>query len=71
MRLPFSHQISFEKPDPLGGGLREEIKAEQEESDAISLEEGLDEKSLSQYWQGVEQDVKEDPSWFRFDEDNE
>ncbi len=66
----FSHHISFKKIDPLGGGLREEILAEQEEPEAIvSLDEGLDEGQLSQYWQSVVSEVKKDPEWFKFSED--
>lgn len=67
MNLPFFHRISLSQPDPLGGGLREEIAAEQNEPDAISLDDGIDEGALSQYWQGVEQDIEKDPTWFRFD----
>lgn len=64
------HHVSFQTPDPLGGGLREEIIAEQTEPEAIeSLEEGIDERALSQFWAGVEQDVTHDPDWFTFSED--
>jgi hypothetical protein len=66
----FSHQISFQPIDPLGDGLREEIAAEQQEPEAlISLEEGLSEGQLSEYWQSVVQDVENDPEWFHFSED--
>jgi len=61
------HHVSLPQPDPLGGGLREEIQAEQLETEAITLEEGIDEGALSQYWQGVEQDIEKDPTWFTFD----
>jgi len=60
------HHISFKQIDPLGGGLREEIVAEQQEPEAIRLEE-LDESALSTYWQGVEEDIQKDPTWFWFD----
>ena len=64
------HHISLPTPDPLGGGLREEIIAEQQEPEAISsLEEGMDEGALSSFWQGVEEDIHHDPEWFNFSED--
>lgn len=62
------HHISFHPVDPLGDGLREEIVAEQQESEAIDLEE-IDEQGLSQFWGEVEEDVKNDPEWFHDSED--
>lgn len=62
------HHISFKPVDPLGDGLREEIVAEQQEPEAIeALEEGLDEQALTQFWTEVEDDVINDPTWFRED----
>jgi len=63
------HHISFKKADPLGDGLREEIEAEQLEPEAITLEEGVNEGELEQYWQSVENDIDKDPEWFRFSDD--
>lgn len=63
------HHVSFQTPDPLGGGLREEIIAEQEEPEAIESLEDVDGKSLSQFWSSVEQDIEHDPEWFKFSED--
>lgn len=63
------HRISFPQIDPLGGGLAEEIAAEQQDSEAITLDEGIDEGSLSLFWNGVEQDIASDPEWFHFSED--
>jgi len=65
----FHHHISFSKADPLGGGLREEIAAQQEEPDAMTLEEGVDEDKLTEFWQNVEADILQDPEWFTFTED--
>lgn len=65
----FHHRISFKKADPLGDGLREEIEAERLEPEAITLEEGLSEGQLEEYWQSVEKDIKKDPEWFRFNND--
>lgn len=62
------HHITFPKIDPLGDGLREEILAEQQESEAMTLEE-VDAGTLSSYWQSVEDDLKQDPTWFNFDDE--
>jgi hypothetical protein len=61
------HHISFQTVDPLGGGLREEIDAEQNDPEAIALDEAIDDEKLSNYWQDVGRDVENDPTWFRFD----
>ena len=68
--LPFHRSVSFKKVDPLGDGLREEIQHEQLEPEAITLEEGINEGELSDYWQSVESDIEQDPEWFRFSEDD-
>lgn len=65
----FSHHISFKQIDPLDNGLREEIESERLEPQAITLEEGVDEGKLSEYWQSVESDIEKDPEWFSFSED--
>jgi hypothetical protein len=65
----FSHHVSFKQIDPLDNGLHEEIANEQMEPQAITLEEGVDEGQLSQYWQTVESDIEKDPEWFTFSED--
>jgi hypothetical protein len=67
----FTHHISFKKIDPLGNGLRDEIVAEQTEPEAITLEEGVDEGQLTNFWQSVEVDIEQDPEWFHFTEDDE
>jgi len=61
------HHISFQQADPLGDGLREEIEAEQLEPEAIRLYE--DESQLEQRWQEIQEDVKKDPDWFHFTEE--
>lgn len=63
------HRISFPKIDPLGGGLAEEIAAEQQADEVITLDESVDEGQLSLFWNRVEQDIEKDPEWFRFSED--
>lgn len=63
------HHISLPKIDPLGGGLAEEIAAEQQADDMITLDESVDEGQLSSFWNSVEQDIEQDPEWFHFSED--
>ncbi len=62
----FHHTISFSKTDPLGDGLGEEIEAEQLEPEAITLEEGLSEGEIEEFWKSVAKDIENDPEWFRF-----
>ena len=67
--MTFFHSIAFAQADPLDDGLREEIAAEQQEPEAIgSLDDGVDENALSNYWKGVEADIEHDPEWFHFSE---
>lgn len=63
-----SHRISFSQIDPLGGGLDEEINKEQQEPEAITLDD-VSESELTQYWESVESDIQQDPEWFHFSED--
>lgn len=63
------HHISLPKIDPLGGGLAEEIAAEQQADEVITLDETVDEGQLSSFWNRVEQDIEQDPEWFHFSED--
>lgn len=70
--MPFFHSIAFAEVDPLDDGLREEIAAEQQETEAIgSLDDGVDESALADYWRGVEGDIAKDPEWFNFSKDGE
>lgn len=62
----FSKKLTFSPADPLGDGLREQIEAEQQDSEAIKLEEGLQDDAIDNYWSHVEQDIKADPEWFDF-----
>jgi hypothetical protein len=62
------HHVSFTKADPLGGGLDEEIAHEQQEPEAMTLDD-VSESELSQFWESVESDIQKDPEWFRFTED--
>ncbi|MFZ2836082.1 hypothetical protein D3C87_1558020 [compost metagenome] len=63
------HHISLPKIDPLGGGLAEEIIAEQQSEDVITLDESVNEGQLSSFWNSVEEDIAQDPEWFHFSED--
>lgn len=67
MLFPFLKSISFTPIDPIDNGLREEIIAEQQEPEAIMLEEGLGEGQSEAFWQNVEEDIQKDPEWFTFD----
>ena len=60
------HKLHLSRIDPLGGGLAEEIAAEQQEAEAIRLEEFPDGNVLSEQWQHVVDDVEKDPEWFTF-----
>lgn len=64
----FHHIISFKKADPLGGGLSEEITAEQLEPEAITLEEGVIEGELEAKWETIEEEFKKDPEYYSIDE---
>ena len=64
------HRIAFSKADPLGDGLGDMIQAEQREPEAIILEEQFDE-SLASNWEAILNDVRSDPDWFHFAEDDE
>jgi hypothetical protein len=50
----FFHRMKLTPIDPLGDGLRELIEKERLESDAIQLDDTLDEETLDQYWKSVE-----------------
>lgn len=63
------HHISFQQTDPLGGGLREDIEHEQLEAEAITLD-APDGDQLADSWEKIVGDVKKDPDWFDFTEDD-
>lgn len=65
----FKHRPSFNSADPLGGGLAEEIAAEQAEPDAIRLEDTPDGEALTETWSHVVEEVEKDPDWFSFSDD--
>lgn len=68
--FPSFHHVSFKPVDPLGDGLGDEIAHEQLEPEAItSLEEGIDEGKLTEFWQNVTTDIEKDPEWFKFTEE--
>lgn len=66
----FHHSISFQKADPLGGGLSEEIEHEMDESEAIVLGDE-DGSQLIHAWEKIAEDVEKDPEWFTFVNDDE
>jgi len=65
----FGHRISLPQPDPLGGGLAEEIAAEQSEPDSIALEENLDGQLIAEQWNQAVEELEKDPDWFKFSDD--
>lgn len=66
MRFNHHDTIHFQAPNPLDDGLGDDIQAEQQESEAITLEDHPDEEALAKYWQFVEEDIRKDPEWFDF-----
>jgi len=65
----FRRSLSFSQVDPLGGGLAEEIAAEQAEPDAITLEESLDAQLIADQWNQAVEELEKDPDWFNFSND--
>lgn len=65
----FHHEIRLPAIDPLGGGLAEEIIAEQESPGVISLEDGADGETLIEKWSEITDNLKSDPDWVDFSED--
>lgn len=63
------HRISLPTIDPQGGGLREEIEAEQLEPEAITLDEGVVDGQLEAQWQQMQDEIKKDPDWITFSEE--
>lgn len=62
------HHISLPAIDPQGGGLREEIEAEQLEPEAIVFEDGVIDGELEAKWDEIEQEFKKDPQYYSIDE---
>lgn len=67
--MSFLHHISLPQPDPLGGGLREEITEEQQESEVQEFTNDLDANILAERWEEVVNDLHHDPDWFDFSHD--
>lgn len=67
--LQLFHHISLPTVDPLGGGLREEIEAEQLEPEAITLEDGVIDGQLERRWEQLQEEIKKDPDWITFSDE--
>lgn len=67
--MSFFHHISLSQPDPLGGGLREEIEQEQLEPEAQEFTEDLDANILAERWDEVVDALHHDPDWFDSNQD--
>jgi hypothetical protein len=62
--MSFFHHISLPQPDPLGGGLREEIAEEQSEEAAQDFTSDIDGDKLTEEWSEIMEDLHKDPEWF-------
>lgn len=66
----FHHpSVHLSNPDPLGGGLAEEIIAEQESPEAITLDEMPNGDALAEEWSEIVGDLKNDPTFYFSEED--
>lgn len=64
----FHRNIQFNKHDPLANGLSDEIAAEQQESDAFTLDD-MSGDDLVDHWNTIVKDIEKDPDWFSFSND--
>jgi hypothetical protein len=62
--MSFLHHISLPDPDPLGGGLREEIAYEESEGQAQGFADDIDGDKLTEEWAEIMEDLHKDPEWF-------
>lgn len=60
----FKSSITFKNPDPLGGGLEEEIRAEQQEAQQYGFDANFDGDELANSWATTLEDLKQDPDWY-------
>jgi hypothetical protein len=61
--LFFHRKLAFKPIDPLDDGLRDDIEAEQRETETIDLQERFD-PDFEQKWDEIVKDVEKDPDWF-------
>ena len=64
----FKRKLAFQPVDPLGDGLGDDIAQEQNETEAIQLQEQFDDQ-LANKWDEILEDVHKDPDWFDFAND--
>jgi len=64
------HQVAFQAVDPLGDGLGDEIAEERREDDNIDLKDQFD-PEFGDRWDKIVEDVRKDPNWFDFADDND
>ena len=64
----FHTPISFIKPDPLGDGLGDAIRAEQQEPERFDLFDQLDGR-LAHKWEAILVDARKDPDFTSVYED--
>ena len=63
----FHKPPQFNKIDPLGDGLGDDIAHEQREPERIELTDTIDADALAHDWDAILQDLKQDPLWFSED----
>lgn len=62
------HRLQLSRVTSDGDELIKDIESGHE-ADTIQLEEAADSETLGEFWTGVEDDLKKDPTWFDFAED--
>jgi hypothetical protein len=60
--------IKFKEQDPLANGLSDDIAAEQQESDAFTMDD-MSPDELTKQWNAIVKDIEKDPDWFSFSKD--
>ncbi len=61
--------MQFETIDPLGDGLGDEIAAERTSEQGMMSLTDTSVEDLSNFWNSVVEDIRNDPNWFSFTED--
>lgn len=61
--------IRFKNIDPLGDGLGDDIARERTHEQGMMFLIDTPPEELSNFWNSVVEDVRNDPNWFSFTED--
>lgn len=65
----FHRSVAFRKHDPLDDGLKDDIAAEQNETDSFQTLDDMSGDELAMQWNSIIKDIEKDPDWFTFSED--